>query len=68
MDNRKGSANLRFLITALALLVVAMVARVGADFIPPERNSHLVYAALVWLAAATVWAWALVPRLILSDE
>jgi uncharacterized protein involved in response to NO len=59
---------LRFLIAALALLVVATIARVGADFIPPARNSHLVYAALIWLLAATVWAVTLGPKLSLSDE
>ena len=59
---------LPFLIAALALLVVATIARVGADFIPPARNSHLVYAALIWLLAATVWLVALGPKLSLSDE
>ena len=59
---------LPFLIAALALLVVATIARVGADFIPPARNSHLVYAALIWLLAATVWFVALGPKLSLSDE
>ena len=59
---------LRFLIAALALLIVAMIARVGADFIPPARNSHLVYAALIWILAATVWLIALGPKLSLSDE
>jgi uncharacterized protein involved in response to NO len=59
---------LRFLIAALSLLLVAMIARVGADFIPPARNSHLVYAALIWLLAATVWAVALTPKLSLSEE
>ena len=59
---------LRFLIAALALLVVATIARVGADFIPAARNSHLVYAALIWLLAATVWLVALGPKLSLSDE
>jgi uncharacterized protein involved in response to NO len=59
---------LRFLVAALALLVVAMVARVGADFIPQARDSHLVYAALIWLLAATVWFVALGPKLSLSDE
>jgi uncharacterized protein involved in response to NO len=59
---------LRFLIVALVLLIVAMLARVGADFFPPGRNSHLVYAALIWLIAAAVWAWALVPKLLMTDE
>jgi uncharacterized protein involved in response to NO len=59
---------LRFLIAALALLVTAMVTRVAADFVPPQRNSHLGYAALIWIVAAIVWAWALVPKLSLSEE
>jgi uncharacterized protein involved in response to NO len=59
---------LRFLIAALALLIVAAIARVGADFVPPARNSHLVYAALIWLLAAAVWLVALGPKLSLSDE
>jgi uncharacterized protein involved in response to NO len=59
---------LRFLMASLALLVLAMLARISADFILPERNSHLVYAALIWLLAAAVWAWALAPKLLISAD
>ena len=59
---------LPFLISALVLLIIAMLARVGADFVPPARNSHLVYAALIWLIAAAVWAWALGPKLFVGEE
>jgi len=59
---------LRFLLASLVLLIVAMLARVGADFFPPGRDSHLVYAALIWLSAAAVWAWALVPKLLVAAE
>ena len=59
---------LRFLIAALTLLIIAMIARVGADFVPPARNSHLVYAALIWILAAIVWLVALGPKLSLTDE
>jgi uncharacterized protein involved in response to NO len=59
---------MRFLSAALTLLLLAMTARVAADFSAPLRNSHLVYAALIWLGAAAVWAWALSPKLLLSDE
>jgi uncharacterized protein involved in response to NO len=59
---------LRFLVAALTLLVIAMIARVSADFVPPARNSHLVYAAIIWLLAATAWFVALGPKLSLSDE
>jgi uncharacterized protein involved in response to NO len=59
---------LGFLVIALTLLVVAMIARVAADFIPPARNTHLVYAALIWILAAIVWACALGPKLSMSEE
>jgi len=59
---------LKFLIAALLLLIAAMLARVGADFVPPDRDTHLIYAALTWIIAAAVWAWALVPKLFLSEE
>ncbi len=59
---------LRFLIASLALLVLATVTRVSADFFLPERNSHLVYAALIWLLAAAIWAWALAPKLAISAD
>jgi len=59
---------LRFLVAALTLLVIAMIARVGADFVPPARDSHLVYAALIWLLAATIWIVALAPKLSMSEE
>src|SRR5262252_10744042 len=57
-----------FLVTTITLLVIAMIARVSADFIPPARNSYLVYAALIWLLAVTVWAVVLTPKLSLSEE
>ncbi|HZS17119.1 MAG TPA: NnrS family protein [Candidatus Udaeobacter sp.] len=59
---------LRFLIASLVLLILATLARVSADFVLPERNSHLVYAALIWLVAAIVWAWALGPKLLISAD
>jgi uncharacterized protein involved in response to NO len=59
---------LRFLIAALALLVLAVLTRVSADLFPVERNSHLVYAAVIWLLAAGVWAAVLVPKLWLSED
>jgi uncharacterized protein involved in response to NO len=59
---------LRFLVATITLLLIAMIARVSADFIPPARNSHLVYAALIWLVAAMVWFVALGPKLSLTEE
>ncbi len=38
----------------LALLVLAMISRFSADFVP-MRNEHLIGAAACWLVAALVW-------------
>jgi uncharacterized protein involved in response to NO len=57
-----------FLITTLFLLLLAMTARVAAEFSAVERSSHLVYAALIWIAAAFAWAWALVAKLLVTDD
>ncbi|MBX6324623.1 MAG: NnrS family protein [Chthoniobacterales bacterium] len=59
---------LGFLTASLVLLVLAMLARVSADFLPLERNSHLVYAGVIWLIAAAVWARALVPKLLIEGD
>ncbi len=59
---------LPFLVGALGLLVLAMLTRVSAEIFPSGRNRHLVYAALVWLIAAGLWAWALGPKLFLHEE
>jgi hypothetical protein len=59
---------LGFLVASLVLLILATLARVSADFVLPERNSHLVYAALIWLLAALVWAWALGPKLLITVD
>lgn len=59
---------LRFLVASVSLLALAMLTRVSADLFPAERNSHLVYAALIWLIAALVWGAALLPKLHLSED
>ncbi len=59
---------LRFLVTTLALLLLAMLTRASADVFLVARNSHLVYAALVWLLAAGIWAAFLSPKLLLSED
>lgn len=60
---------LPFLITAATLLLIGLVARIGADFMPTMtgRNRHLVWAALLCIAAALVWGIRLVPRVFVPD-
>lgn len=41
----------------LGLLLLAMLTRVSADWMPVIRLSHYAYAAICWAAAAVVWLW-----------
>ncbi len=60
---------LPFLTTAAVLLVIGIGARIGADFMPTMngRNVHLIYAALLCVAAALIWGIRLVPRVLVPD-
>lgn len=52
---------LGWLSLALALLLLAMVSRFVADFVP-TRNEHLLWGAICWLAAAAIWALIVLPH------
>ncbi len=43
------------------LIIFTMLTRVSADFIPKVTISHHVYAALLWVIVAFIWAIALLP-------
>lgn len=46
-----------------ALLLLAMLTRVSADWMPEVRLTHYAYAALAWIAAATFFAAHLLPAI-----
>lgn len=50
-----------------AILLFALATRVVAEFIPTIRESHLVYAAVAWIAGMLVWAWSVLPRVATAD-
>ncbi len=60
---------LPFLIATAVLLLVGLGARIGADFMPSlaGRNVHLIWAALLCIAAALVWGIRLLPRVFIPD-
>jgi uncharacterized protein involved in response to NO len=61
---------LPFLIVSVGLLLLGLVARVAADFLPTiaARNQHLVWASLACIAAAVVWGSRLLPRITIPDS
>lgn len=60
---------LPFLIATTVLLSLGLFTRVSADFLSSVagRNIHLIYAAILCIAAALVWGIRLVPRVFVPD-
>jgi hypothetical protein len=46
----------------MALLFLAMLARVSADFSPKSRSAHLISAAICWLIGSVVWMVSVLPK------
>ena len=51
----------------LALLVLAMLTRVSADWMPKIQMSHYGFAALTWIAGVFVWAFFILPSVRKAD-
>jgi uncharacterized protein involved in response to NO len=56
-----------FFVLALLLLILAMVSRFLADFVP-TRNEHLIGAAISWLVAAGLWSVLVLPHVTASES
>jgi uncharacterized protein involved in response to NO len=50
------------------LIVLAMVTRVTADWMPDIRLTHYAYAALAWSLAAVIWTWRILPAVLRPDD
>lgn len=48
---------------AAILWTIAVISRMAAEWIPAIRESHLLYAALLWIVASLLWLRLLLPRL-----
>lgn len=49
------------------LVLAAALTRVTADLLPAVYQSHLVYAAVIWLVAAVLWAGIALWRVVVPD-
>lgn len=55
-------------IIILSLMILAMLTRVTADWMPDIRLSHYGYASICWAAAALVWLRWVGPGLTIADN
>jgi uncharacterized protein involved in response to NO len=57
-----------WLIVALALLFSGTLTRITGDFLPQILPTHYSYGALMWAAGAILWAWQVLPAVLVADE
>ncbi|HUG80037.1 MAG TPA: NnrS family protein [Bryobacterales bacterium] len=67
-QSAKFSASLRPVWILSSLLVVAMLTRVSADWMPLVRTSHYAYAALAWAVGVVIWAATILPSVRIPDS
>jgi uncharacterized protein involved in response to NO len=58
---------LPFLIATSLLLLGGLVLRVSGDFVPANRASMLSCASYLWMFAAGVWGWRVLPKVRIAD-
>jgi uncharacterized protein involved in response to NO len=57
----------RWLIIAVGLMLFGMLTRMSGDFWPRVMVSHYVYGAIVWVAGVLLWAWYVLPKVLIAD-
>lgn len=61
-------ARLRSILIMTACMVLALLTRISADWMPDSQLNHYAYAALTWAAGAIIWAIAFFPALRIADD
>ncbi len=57
-----------WLVVALSLLFTATLTRITGDFVPKVLPTHYSYGALMWAAGAILWAWKVLPAVLVRDS
>jgi len=64
----KFRATLWPVLVLCALISLAMLTRVTADWLPKVQMDHYVYAAIAWISGVLVWAVFILPGVAKADE
>lgn len=67
-QSQRFKARLYPVLIMVACMVLALLTRISADWLPESLLNHYAYAALTWAAGAVVWAIAFFPSLRLADD
>lgn len=58
----------RWMWISLGLILLGMATRISGDFLPHIMASHYNYGALCWLLGMGLWAWKVLPKVLVADE
>ena len=64
----KFRAALRPVLVLCAMLTLAMLVRVTADWMPQARMGHYAYAAMAWISGVLVWTVMILPGVVKADS
>lgn len=59
---------IRPLTIAMGLIILSLATRISADVFPQVMLTHHIYAAVIWIAAALVWAVKILPGVLIADD
>lgn len=58
----------RWLLVAVALMLLGMATRISGDFWPKIMVSHYSWGAAIWIAGVLVWSWFVLPKVLLAEN
>jgi hypothetical protein len=58
----------RWLPISVSLMLLASATRASGDLWPAITISHYIYGALSWIAAALIWSWYVLPKVLQPDK
>jgi uncharacterized protein involved in response to NO len=62
--NMAPEMNSRYLQISIGLIILAGLTRSSAGFLPRLYESHLTYAALVWIIGLIIWGIFFIPKIL----
>lgn len=66
-QSEKFQASLKPILALISLIMLAMLTRVSADWMPVVRLSHYGYAGVSWIAGVIIWMWSVLPGVTRAD-
>ena len=61
-------SKIRPLTLVMWLIILSLATRISADVFPQVMLTHHIYAAVIWIIAAIIWAVKILPGVLIADD